>query len=160
MQTQEFIVVWHFFAYVHSPQPPNQVRVPLSWSFNQASNLFTIGLWFQFTLLDFWLQAPFTLLQEIALFWITSQVIPLTWENSFQRYAKIDLTKNHSNKTLGSKIQEKLGLNGALKICKLWNTDALKNTLSRLKYNQEWFGKVKLMKQWRLKPYYRIKNPN
>ena len=33
-------------------------------------------------------------------------------------------------------IQEKLGLNGALK-----------NTLPRLKYNQEGFGKVKLFKQ-------------
>ena len=44
-------------------------------------------------------------------------------------------------------IQEKLGLNGALKICKFWNSGALKNTLSRLKYNQERFGKVKLMKQ-------------
>ena len=65
-QTREFIVVRHFLAYVHSPQPPNRVRVPLSRSFNQASNFFTIGLWFQFTLLDFWLQALFTLLQEIS----------------------------------------------------------------------------------------------
>ena len=30
-------------------------------------------------------------------------------------------------------IQEKLGLNGALKICKFWNNGALKNTLPRLK---------------------------
>ena len=57
-------------------------------------------------------------------------------------------------------IQEKLGLNGALKICKLWNTNALKNTLPRVKYNQEWFGKVKLMKQWTLEPFYRRENPN
>ena len=35
----DFIVVRHFLAYVHSPQSPNRVRVPLSWSFNQASNL-------------------------------------------------------------------------------------------------------------------------
>ena len=68
--------------------------------------------------------------------------------------------KNPSNRTLSSKIQEKLGLNGALKICKLWNNGALKNTLRRLKYIQEWFGKVKLMKQWRLEPFYRRKKSN
>ena len=156
MQIREFIVVRHFFAYVHSPEPLNRVRVPLSWSFNQASNLFTIGLWFQFTLLDFWLQARFTLLQEISLFWTTSQVIPFTWENSLQRYTNNDLS-NPSNRTLGSKIQKKLGLNGALKICKFWNDGALKNTLRRLKYNQERFGKVKLFKQWSLEPFYRRK---
>ena len=39
-------------------------------------------------------------------------------------------------------IQEKLGLNGALKICKFWNNGTLKNTLPRLKYNQERFWKV------------------
>ena len=39
-------------------------------------------------------------------------------------------------------IQEKLGLDGALKICKFWNNGALKNTLLRLKYNQERFRKV------------------
>ena len=46
-------------------------------------------------------------------------------------------------------IQEKLGLNGTLK-----------NTLLRLKYNQERFGNVKLMKQWRLKPFYKRKKSN
>ena len=35
----DFIVVRHFLAYFHSPQAPNRVRVPLTWSFNQASNL-------------------------------------------------------------------------------------------------------------------------
>ena len=35
----DFIVVRHFLAHVHFPQSPNRVRVPLSWSFNQASNL-------------------------------------------------------------------------------------------------------------------------
>ena len=159
MQTREFIVVRHFLAYIHSLQPPNRVRVPLSWSFNQASNLFTIGLWFQFTLLDFWLQAPFTLLKryltlEQHLKWYLSlEKIPLKDNKDWSH-------KNHSNRTLGSKIQEKLGLNGALKICKLWNNGALKNTLLMLKYNQEWFGKVKLMKQWRLKPFYRRKKSN
>ena len=34
----DFIVVQHFLAYVHSPQALNRVRVPLTWSFNQASN--------------------------------------------------------------------------------------------------------------------------
>ena len=57
-------------------------------------------------------------------------------------------------------IQEKLGLNGALKICKFWNNGALKNTLPRLKYNQERFGKVKLLKQWILEPFYRRKKPH
>ena len=33
-----FIVVQHFLGYVHSPQAPNWVRIPLTWSFNQASN--------------------------------------------------------------------------------------------------------------------------
>ena len=57
------------------------------------------------------------------------------------------ISQNPNNRTLGSKIQEKLGLNGALKICKFWNNGALKNTLSRLKYNKERFRKVLLMKQ-------------
>ena len=74
-------------------------------------------------------------------------MIPLTWENSSQRYTNNDLAKILVIELLGSKIQEKLGLNGTLNICKLWNNGALKNTLPRLKYNQEWFGKVKLMKQ-------------
>ena len=34
----DFIVVQHFLAYVHSPQASNRVRVPWTWSFNQASN--------------------------------------------------------------------------------------------------------------------------
>ena len=46
----EFIVVRHFLAYVHSPQPPNRVRVPLTWSFNQASNLLTLGFRLQWAL--------------------------------------------------------------------------------------------------------------
>ena len=35
----DFIVVRHFLVYVHSPQSLNRVRVPLTWNFNQASNL-------------------------------------------------------------------------------------------------------------------------
>ena len=35
----DFIVVRHFLAYIHSPQSPNRMRVLLTWSFNQASNL-------------------------------------------------------------------------------------------------------------------------
>ena len=57
-------------------------------------------------------------------------------------------------------IQEKLGLNGALKICKFWNNGALKNTLPMLKYNHVRFGNVKLFKQWRLKSFYRREKPN
>ena len=45
-----FIVVQHFFAYVHSPQSPNRVGVPLTWSFNQASNLLTLGFRLQWAL--------------------------------------------------------------------------------------------------------------
>ena len=45
-----FIVVRHFLTYVHSPQPPNWVRVPLTWSFNQASNLLTLGFRLQWAL--------------------------------------------------------------------------------------------------------------
>ena len=39
----DFIVVRHFFTYVHSPQSSNRVRVSLTWNFNQASNLLTLG---------------------------------------------------------------------------------------------------------------------
>ena len=45
-----FIVVRHFLVYVHSPQPPNRVKVPLTWSFNQASNLLTLGFRLQWAL--------------------------------------------------------------------------------------------------------------
>ena len=45
-----FIVVWHFLAYVHFPQSSNRVRVPLTWSFNQVSNLLTLGFWLQWAL--------------------------------------------------------------------------------------------------------------
>ena len=31
-------MVRHFFAYIHSPQVPNWVRVPLTWNFNQVFN--------------------------------------------------------------------------------------------------------------------------
>ena len=34
----DFIVVRHFLTYIHSPQTPNRVRVPLTWIFNQVSN--------------------------------------------------------------------------------------------------------------------------
>ena len=43
-------MVRHFLAYVHSPQPPNRVRVLLTLNFNQASNLFTLGFWLQWAL--------------------------------------------------------------------------------------------------------------
>ena len=43
-------MVRHFFAYVHSPQSPNRVRVPLTESFNQASNLLALGFRLQWAL--------------------------------------------------------------------------------------------------------------
>ena len=150
MQTREFIVVRHFLAYIYSPQPPNRVRDPLSWSFNQVFNLFTIWLWFQFTFLDFWLQAPFS--RVISLLNNLSSDTPHL-RKFISKIYKDWSHKNPSNRTLGSKIQEKIGLNGALKICKLWNN------VPRLKYNQEWFGKVLLIKQWSLEPFYRRKKP-
>ena len=45
-----FIVVRHFLAYIHSSQPPNRVKVPLTRSFNQASNLLTLGFRLQWAL--------------------------------------------------------------------------------------------------------------
>ena len=42
--------------------------------------------------------------------------------------------------------KKKLRLNGALMICKFYNNGALKNTIARLKYIQEMFGNVKLLK--------------
>ena len=93
MQTQEFIVVRRNPAYIHSLQPPNRVRVPLAWSFNQASNLLTIGLWFQFTLLDFWLQAPFTILKRYPSLEASSQGLQIMISKVY---------KNHSTKTLSS----------------------------------------------------------
>ena len=59
------------------------------------------------------------------------------------------ISQNPSTKALSSNDTRKLGLNGALK-----------NTLPRLKYIQEMFGKVKLFKQWRLKPFYRREKSN
>ena len=41
----------------------------------------------------------------------------------------------------------KIGLKGALMICKFYNNGALKNIIPRLKYIQERFWKVKLLKQ-------------
>ena len=43
-------MVRHFLAYVHSPQSLNRVRVPLALSFNQASNLLTLGFQLQWAL--------------------------------------------------------------------------------------------------------------
>ena len=57
------------------------------------------------------------------------------------------ISQNPNTKTLSSNDIRKLGLKGALKICKFYNNGALKNTFPMLKYNQEMFGKVKLMKQ-------------
>ena len=65
MQTQDF--------YSGSAQPDlyplssnfnPKLEVPLNQGSQTKSSSNTLGLWFQFTLLDFWLQAPFTLLQR------------------------------------------------------------------------------------------------
>ena len=60
------------------------------------------------------------------------------------------ISQNPSTKTLSSNDTRKQGLNGALKICKFWNNGALKNTLSKLKYNQERFGNVKLIETMKI----------
>ena len=57
------------------------------------------------------------------------------------------ISQNPSTQTLISNDTKKLGLKGALKICKFQNNSALKNTLPMLKYIQEMFWKVKLFKQ-------------
>ena len=49
-------------------------------------------------------------------------------------------------KNLDSNDTRKLGLNGALMICKFQNNGALKNTLPKFKYIQEMFRKVKILK--------------
>ena len=41
-----------------------KLEVPLIQGFQTKPSSNIIGLWFQFTLLDFWLQAPFTLLKR------------------------------------------------------------------------------------------------
>ena len=41
-----------------------KLEVLLFQSFQTKPSSNTIGLWFQFTLLDFWLQAPFTLIKR------------------------------------------------------------------------------------------------
>ena len=45
-----------------------------------------------------------------------------------------------------------------MQVLEQWCTK--KNTLLELKYIQEMFRKVKLMKQWRLKPFYKGKMSN
>ena len=66
MQTQDLI-------YSGSAQPDlyplsssfnHKLKVPLIQDFQTKPSSNTIGLWFQFTLLDFWLKAPFTLLKR------------------------------------------------------------------------------------------------
>ena len=66
MQTQDFIVARRNPAYIHSSIASILIKleVPLIQSFQTKPSSNTIGLWFQFTLLDFWLQALFTLLNR------------------------------------------------------------------------------------------------
>ena len=90
----------------------------------------------------------------------TSQEISHSWTTSSQGFTNKRSHKNPNTRTLSSIDTRKLGLKGALRICKFQNNGALKNTLPRLEYNQERFGKVKLFKQWRLKPFYRREKSN
>ena len=84
MQTQEFIVVrakpsLHPLSSSFNPK----LEVPLIQGFQTKPSNNTIELWFQFTLLDFWLQVPFTLLKRYPTF----EQLPL-------KYLQIkDLTK-------------------------------------------------------------------
>ena len=50
----------HPLSYSFNPE----LEVPLIQGFQTKPSSNTIGLWFQFTLLDFWLQAPFALLKS------------------------------------------------------------------------------------------------
>ena len=72
----------------------------------------------------------------------TSQEISLSWTTSSQGFTNKIYHKNPSTRTLSSNDTRTIRLNDALKICKFWNNGELKNTLPRLKYNQERFGKV------------------
>ena len=72
------------------------LRVPLSWSFNQASNLFTIGLWFQFTLLDFWLPSTLYNSQEISHSWNFLSRFTNDWSHKILVLA---LSSNDTRKT-------------------------------------------------------------
>ena len=56
-----FIVVQHFLAYVHSPQAPNRVRVPLTWSFNQAFNI--LYIWIPTPMDSYTISSRFNLLE-------------------------------------------------------------------------------------------------
>ena len=58
----DFIVVRHFLAYVHSPQAPNRVRVPLTWSFNYASNL--LYTWIPAPMSFYTISSRFNLLED------------------------------------------------------------------------------------------------
>ena len=55
-----------------------KLEVPLIQDFQTMPLSNTIGLWFQSTLLDFWLQAPFTLLKRYPTLKQPPQVIPHT----------------------------------------------------------------------------------
>ena len=66
------------------------------------------------------LLAPSTLYtsQEISHSWTIPQVIPHTWETSSQRFTNKWSHKNPNIRTLSSNNTRKLGLKGALRICK------------------------------------------
>ena len=64
MQTQDFTVIRRNPAYPHSSSFNPKLEVSLIQGFQTKASSNTIKLWFQFTLLDFWIQAPFTLLKR------------------------------------------------------------------------------------------------
>ena len=61
----------------------------------------------------------------------TSQEISLSWTTSSQGFTNKRSHKNPSIRTLSLIDTRKLGLKGALKICKFWNNDALKKYSSK-----------------------------
>ena len=68
MQTQDFIVIRHGSAQLGlhplSSSFNPKLKVPLIQGFQTKPSSNTIGLWFQYTILYFWLQAPFTNLKR------------------------------------------------------------------------------------------------
>ena len=119
------------------------------------------------------LLAPSTFynLQEIPHSWTTPQVIPHTWDSlsdtshlefSSQRFTNED--RKYSHKILLQNFRHKCTRKIIIKWCtkdmQVLEQCALKNVLPRLKYIQEMFRKVKLLKQWRLEHFYRRKRPN
>ena len=95
MQTQDFIVVQRNPAYIHYLSSFNpKLEAPLIQGFQAKPSSNTIELWFQSNFLNFWLQAPFTLLKRYP-----TLEQPLKWYPTFENLPLkdiqiIDLTKS------------------------------------------------------------------